>query len=125
MNAEALTMKLLAAGLVSAALIPVASAATQYASYRGKATVPGGHAFFGTPVKLSFIDRARTSGSVRYRVCVIENRRKCYSRLFRATPSYDWDSFTVKVTQNLRPMIVLWYVGRRLVWATTVQTYGE
>jgi hypothetical protein len=92
-------------------------------AYRGRATARFAQA--GSPVKLSFIDQARRSGSVRYRVCVIEYRRTCYARTFQATPNFDWDTFTVKVTQGTRPMIVLWYVANRLVWASTVLVHGE
>jgi hypothetical protein len=70
-------------------------------------------AFYGDQVKLSFIDRAKTEGSLRYKVCVTEIRRRCHARTFYGTASATtWDTLTVRVTQNLRPMIVQWYVGQ-------------
>lgn len=114
---------LLTLALVLTAALAVPSGASTEGAYRAKATAR--FAQYGSPVKLSFIDQARTSGSVRYRVCVIERTRRCYSRLLQATPSYDWDSFTVRVTQDMRPLIALWYAGSRLVWASTVVVHGE
>lgn len=120
-------LRVLLAALALMGALAVPSRADSAGSYRARATTPEGPAlFFGQPVKLWFIDRARTSGSVRYKVCVIETRRRCYARTFIATASASrWDTFTVKTTQATRPMIALWYVASRLVWATTLKVYGD
>ncbi len=113
---------LTAVALIGALAVP--SAAVSAGAYRARATTDG-PLFYNQPVKLWFIDQARTSGRVRYKVCVIETRRRCYARTFVATTSYRWDTLTVKTTQDTRPMIVLWYVGNRLVWARTLVIHGE
>ena len=82
-------MKMFVACMLPAALAVVSLAAPDAAragegAYRARAVgsmqVRGAPAaFYGQTVRLSFIDQARTSGRLPYRVCVIETRRKVLS----------------------------------------------